>query len=401
MLRHPLSSAVGRTAGADISRVTDGITASLRNFSVARKLQQDNSNDGDNNDDYSLPLMGKQRAAAAFDELMSISDMPTNSDSSSASPSSPAASPDTDKPTQTPIRPAALASLTRGPRIIKVSSLPSRDGVRIIRGGFRGPGGAGPPAGGRRPSIPGMTGDLYRQPQRFAGRGGGGGGGGGGGRGGRRGRGRRREGGDGDRRRGGRDDGRQGDPEDVEDPAVQAWREEKEMGALVPYNPSVSLSVLAGYGPAVATSTTPFAAAETATRQARILGGGDAYHEGHLLEPQDAQARFRDGEGVFFPTPRARKLARRNSPSTLGWIGLPPEETRTAVLEAALLGHYDGPRFAEPGDTAGAVRSYVRRDGTWNADASRRIEAKIMSLLPDGWQGAPASTRAASARPSR
>ena len=68
-----------------------------------------------------------------------------------------------------------------------------------------------------------------------------------------------------------------------------------------------------------------------------------------------------------------------------------------AVLEAAVLGRYDGPAFAPRDDTLATVRNYVRRDGTWNADASRRIEAKIQSLLAQNTTPA-AAGRSAKAR---
>ena len=60
----------------------------------------------------------------------------------------------------------------------------------------------------------------------------------------------------------------------------------------------------------------------------------------------------------------------------------PLETTKQAVLEDALLGKYNGPQYADPADTLGTARNYVRRDGSWRAASERMLLAKIESLLP-------------------
>ncbi|KAI1636495.1 hypothetical protein F4809DRAFT_382386 [Biscogniauxia mediterranea] len=435
MIRNPLYSAVARPARADLCRVTEGIAASLRHFSTAQRLQQENDSssrgngDGNNRDGSNNPDSKRTRAAAAFDELLSTA---TNTGSlSSGGPIPPLVSRGA-SPIAPPRSVVPGSGDTRGPNIIRVPSLPSRGGreegggrggPNIIRGGFRGRvrgsfadrratasdfSGQGPASDSserpdRRPVYWGIVRGNHpeneaRRGMRFRGRGGGGGGGnrgsrvGGGGRGGGRRRGARR-GQDGDRK----DEKEEGQQDDWEDPKVQEWREDREMGAPLVFNPSMTLDTLAGYGPAMATSGTPQAVGETAMRQARILGGGMPYDEHMMLEADEVRQRYRDGEGVFFPSQRAKDLTLAHHRKHHRAFETPPPETRDAVLEAAVLGRYDGPAFAPAGDTLATVRNYVRRDGTWNADASRRIEAKIQSLLAQNTASAPAG-RSAKAR---
>lgn len=156
--------------------------------------------------------------------------------------------------------------------------------------------------------------------------------------------------------------------------------EQKETGATMAFNPSVTLASLAGWGPAVATSSTPFAQGETALRQARILGSGDNFHPTHLHNPHEMRLGWRDGTGVFIPPSEEGKLWAKQVLRDREVKA--PAEIKTAVLEDALLGKYgEGPKYADPKDTLATVRNYARRDGTWNAAAERSIEAKVRRLL--------------------
>ncbi|XXH05627.1 succinate semialdehyde dehydrogenase NADP+ linked [Hypoxylon texense] len=289
----------------------------------------------------------------------------------------------------------------------EISSSPQQR--NIIRGGFRGRGrgqGGNFSPSSRGPSSQG-GGSFNRddRPRRARG----GGGAGGGASGGRR---RRRDDGDGESGGGGRGKQRDRDErfakESLDSPAkVKAYIEQQEIGLARPFNPTAVTTTeglwksLAGYGPAVATSGTPFAQGETALRQARVLGGGGFFHQQHVAHPDAVRAAWRDGTGVFVPpSDEARqwtetvleRMVERSGEGSKPFGA--PEEVKTAVLEDALLGRYEGPKYAEPGDAAGTIRSYVKRDGTWNAEASRRIEAKVKSLLP---QRRPAAGAAAAA----
>ena len=178
---------------------------------------------------------------------------------------------------------------------------------------------------------------------------------------------------------------------DSEDPDYDAWTEPLESGIVQSYNPAFDLiKDLAGYAPAIASSTTPLAQHATALTQTRILGGGRSYSPGDIPWPADAKKQYTEGNGIFFPSEEIKKFVSRRAEME---FKAPPAETKSAILDAALLGKYDGPKFAQPGDHVGSVKSYVKREGTWNAAAERRIEAKIKSLLP-------AQQAAAVARPA-
>ncbi|KAI1800485.1 hypothetical protein F4811DRAFT_28193 [Daldinia bambusicola] len=452
MIRHPLHSAVGRTtARSDLSRVVDGIAASLRQFSVsARRNAQDNNNnnnnnnngnDGGNDDDASPRPTGRQRSVAAANELIATvhggidaagagaGANPNQQNNSAGAPSSPAGAS------------AATAPRPQGPNIIRINSIsrglagirrtaspsgpPPRlnangAGPRIIRGGFVGRGrgrggaagsparggaprqaGAGAGAGGggmrgRGPRGSGGLTDVDNRPRRA--RGGGARGGGG------RGRGRRR-------RKDGEDEEGSGaawlerrkqlqeereQAERLEDMRVKAFFDEKDAGQTMAFNPRLTLETLAGWGPGVATAATPFGQGEAVLRQARILGSGQAYHPQNLETPYAMHTAWRAGPGCFVPPSDEARLWKKQVFKDRPFEA--PAEVKTAVLEDALLGKYgEGPKYAEPKDTIGTLRSYVRRDGTWNAQAERRIEDKVRSLLRMGPAAAAAPEASAAA----
>ncbi|KAI0456374.1 hypothetical protein F5B21DRAFT_159654 [Xylaria acuta] len=365
MIRQPFNSAIGRTR-ADVGRVTDGIAASLRAFSTAQQLA---AAPQDGSDGSGSRLTGRQRAAAAFSDLVEMHNgnsprPPQRSDVTYRkldlrSDSAPVVAPGTSSP--------------GGPNIIRGGL---RGGFRG-RGGFSGGGGAAAGRGGRGGGRGGSLGGAMGP--------------------GRRGRGGRRsnsEGGrGGGRKRGGQreNDDEGPDADDGWSPEVIAMREAKERGSLHQFDPSISMSDLAGWGPAVATAKSSFAKDETVLRQARVLGGGQPFHPLNTLRSDDLWTRYTKGTGVFFPTEEVKKW----SAGAMGLEAFPPvpKETKDAVLQDALLGTYQGPQYVELKDTFGAgealgvVRNYVRRDASWNSDAQRRIEEKVRSLLPGGKTG--------------
>ncbi|KAI0384139.1 hypothetical protein F5Y04DRAFT_236740 [Hypomontagnella monticulosa] len=394
MIRHPLHSAVGRTR-PDLNRVADGIAASLRQFSFSA---------GRSADDQPQRPTGRQRAAAAVDELIATAESSTSSakqtlaTSSGSRPqgSSQSSSSDTARP---PPR-------SQGPNIITLKNISrgapdSGNGgiANLIRGGFlgrgrgRGGGSFAPSAGrggfaGRGRGGARAGGNRDDRPRRSR-------------RGGARGRRGRDEDGEGGGRRGrgrGRDNqGDEGQARIGSDPEVKAYLAQKETGETIAFNPSVSLAELAGWGPAMATSATPFAQGETVMRQARILGGGQNFHPTYLENQHEMRVAWRDGPGVFVPPSEDAKVWAKQ---VLGDREVKaPEEIKTAVLEDALLGKYEGPKYTDPSDTLATVRNYAKRDGTWNAGAERSIEAKVRSLLGPSAAPAAAKAGAAKARP--
>ncbi|KAH8162998.1 hypothetical protein CIB48_g5238 [Xylaria polymorpha] len=346
MIRQPFNSAIGRTRG-DLSRITDGIAASLRAFSTAQQLAAA-PQDGDNGN--SPQPTGRQRAAAAFSDLVGMSN-----EISSRPPQA----------SNSGFRILDLRSnsaVPGGPNVIRGGPNIIRGTPNIIRGGLRGSfkGRGGSDRGGMGPAR----------------------------RGGRRGG--DREGGSGRRRRQEENDTEADEMENNWSPEVIAMREARERGTEHKFDPSITTSDLAGWGPAVPTANSSFARDETVIRQARILGSGQAFHPLNTLGSDDMWTRYKKSTGVFFPTEEAKKWAAE----AMGVEAFPPvpKETKDAVLQDALLGTYRGPQYVEfhdtqyiaPQETLGVVRNYVRKDGTWNTDAQRRIEEKVRSLLPGG-----------------
>ncbi|KAI0521543.1 hypothetical protein F5B22DRAFT_595352 [Xylaria bambusicola] len=351
MIRQPFNSALGRTR-ADLSRVKEGIAASLRAFSTAQQLA---ANPTDNNGNHGSPQpTGRQRAAAAVSDLFELS-------RGGRGRSSPGPAPEKPESAFKKINSRAEHDPITVPKATLSGSNPN-----IIRGGLRG----GIRGRGRGGFMRGGAGLGGRGGGRGRGRGGGGGGGGGGGRGGRRGK----DGEDAD------------DSTDVKEGAwsaeVLAMREAKEIGSSHDFDPTISREDLAGWGPAVPTTGSRSAKDDTVIRQARILGGGRQFEPTNIMASSDMWKQYTLGSGVFFPSLEMKK----RSAELMGLESFPPlpKETKDAVLQSALLGTYQGPEYVELKDTLGTVYNYVRRDASWSADAQRRIEEKVRSLLPGG-----------------
>jgi len=217
--------------------------------------------------------------------------------------------------------------------------------------------------------------------------------------------GRVNRGGRGGRRRGGRDGGREGgrdgaldggrgggggdkydsrrlDPLFVTDEEA-AYVARLEEGVAGVYDPSFTLESLHGYAPAVATSNSPFGYAATAVTQARMLSGGQPYeHENHVL-PEEALARSKQGaQGVLFPSKESRAWTQEFTTAEGVQYKSANDETKQAVLEAALQGKYDAPQAVKLGDTLSLVQNYARKDTRVYGQPGRTIHDKIKSLLP-------------------
>ncbi|KAI1105713.1 hypothetical protein F4804DRAFT_109969 [Jackrogersella minutella] len=427
MIRHPLHSAAVGRARPDLSRVADGIAASLRQFSIsAQRCAPDRNDDEDRRPRPS----GRQRTVAAVDEIISTMEGgPADTPRTSYPPSEAHRSfrPAEAAPPR-PIEASRDAGSDDKPRFVirreyreymdsprggmrggmRGGSSGGPSGPNIIRGGFRGRGGGASSfsRGGGASSF-GRGGGGYGGGYGNSDGGGGYGsfsrGRGGGGfrgrddrprrsRGPRRARGSRNdEDGEGGRRkRNGRE--QESEPQQLlgTEPHVREYLDAQEQGETAAFNPALSLAELAGWGPAVATSKTPFGQGETVLRQARILGGGQAFHSSHLQDPLAMRLAWRDGMGLFTPTGEDAQMWTRQVMRDR--VVQAPAEVKTAVLDDAMLGQYQGPQYADTNDTLGTVRSYVKRDGTWNVHAERSIEAKVSSMIG---KSAPTSAPAA------
>lgn len=167
------------------------------------------------------------------------------------------------------------------------------------------------------------------------------------------------------------------------DPQLTSYIDARVNGVDRVYNPTAPKDLFAelgAYAPAIATNASPLAKTSTIINQAVMLGGGRPFHPEDVPLPAEAQRQYQDGHGVFFPSAEAKASVAKITNKVK--YANPPDETVTAVLDSAILGKYDGPKFAPPSDSLGTVRSYVKRHGTWNAEAERNIEAKVKSLLP-------------------
>ncbi|ETS74801.1 hypothetical protein PFICI_13285 [Pestalotiopsis fici W106-1] len=399
MIRHSIHNGLGR-GRPELSRLSEGISASLRMFSAAQaRCAEDN--DG-------ARSSSRQRSAAAGSELLSMNDKRNNT------PTTPKTPAPRSSPKIISVGSAGGARTTGFTGFKKVdakdlskplpgAAAPGGPGG-IIRGGFRGRGGGAFPSRGGG-AFPSRGGGAFpsRGGGNFAARRGGAAGGGdgqfrGGGRG--RGRGRRRGGPDDRPQRSNRPDAAAMQEENefqrfkafgtAEDPELIEYYEAVECGVERPYQPTGPkdlLASLAGYAPAIASSPSPLAKEATIISQAVVLGGGRRYHPEAWPSPPDAWSQLKQGNGVFFPNERAKAWVNNFSKTKYQSV---PKETQTAVLDAAILGKYDGPKHAELKDTIGTVRSFVKRHGTWNAAAERSIEARIKSLLPGAAQSGPA-----------
>ncbi|KAI0473699.1 hypothetical protein GGR56DRAFT_648626 [Xylariaceae sp. FL0804] len=388
MIRHPLHSTVGRagarTTAADLSRVADGLAATVRSFSAAqqrRAADDDRSGSGRGKND-GPPSPRRERLTNALDDIMSLNRDYRGSQGSTLAPARGGrGGPSAVKPNPINI---VLGRSAGGPnpsvRRIGGGGPGGRGGLdggpNIIRGGFRGRGGRG--------------GDFRGG---FSRGGRGGRGAPRGGRGGRGGISGRRDRGS---RRGGVDDaeledfsgeGRdelgippearaemaKADDEDVPPELLKQFHEFKkefQQKAAEKFHPEIRR--------AIEGEIMPYDEEEAEYEQTREEVEGKEMPYGPGL-------RLADLVGHGPPTPtspgalvirQTQMLPMRKEPY--------PAATKQAVLEGALLGKHVPPQFAETGDTLGVIRSYVKREGSYYSDAEKRIEAKVASLLPGG-----------------
>jgi hypothetical protein len=170
----------------------------------------------------------------------------------------------------------------------------------------------------------------------------------------------------------------------------QTWFNNIEQGVVTKYTPSVTLESLSGYGPALATDAS-LGKVESAMRSMRILGGGKPFHAaGYYNDPKENVQRYaHDKKPVFFDDLKERNWLGK---SQNVWINPPLENTKTAIMQAAVQGKYAGPEFAPLNNTMAVLESYHARDATYTPTNGKDFDAKVRSLLPA--QGAGAKTAA-------
>ncbi len=287
------------------------------------------------------------------------------------------------------------------PRVLNVRSL--RGGLRSRGGGGGGGGGgfgagfSGAPGEGSGPS------GFVRRPVRFAGAGAGGGAGGaaGGARGGRkkfglggggsaRGRGRAGRG-----RKFGKKKEEEG--KDEREGMELKWnREEREVvnrieqGVVVPFEPSVTVESLTGFGAAVATDA-GIGQVETLLRTMRLMTGGVAFNSdvGVTADVTEVMKRYGEKKPIFMHS-KAEKAWIESAQPRLR-VAPPDAGTKKAIVDAAILGKYPTASFAEAGDIRATMANYHGRTFTYLASDSQKFVDKVLSLLPAQGEAKPAA----------
>ncbi|KAF4636672.1 hypothetical protein G7Y89_g1403 [Cudoniella acicularis] len=347
----------GRPVANDLSRVADGIAASLRQFSIsASKCASDNSN----GERPPLKITRSQRSAEAFKEASSLAPRSRGIDARSLA-----------------AQPPPSFTITR------VDAGPALE--------YRGIGGRG---GGISEFYRGRGerggGTFMRE-----GRGRGSGMGGRGGRGGRgalraRGRGRGRGGPVKKDRRPKQEDE---EPEEPYNDEEKAYITGAECGWLTPYNPTTSAETLAQMGPPVISSARGIN--ETLVYKMQVATGntaGNYRHAGlHLgkLSRGNGLAMFESEEQKTV----AQAFKRQKNKTVEGpfvqalggkrKIGELDEKEKDLLTKTWVAGQYTAPMPAEKGDVLGQVDAFLRRNETYLPEDMRKLEAKLASLLPN------------------
>lgn len=151
-------------------------------------------------------------------------------------------------------------------------------------------------------------------------------------------------------------------------------------GWPVPYEPKTSLESLLGKGTLGIGSARGLL--DTAGNKMQVgtdnVNGPHQHADEHL-------ARIHHGHGTMFENTEAKEVALkylgRQARKQLIRDALPDAE-REKLSKAWVAGHYDGPAPVEKGDVLGQVEAYARRNETYLPQDSRKLQAKLASLLP-------------------
>ncbi|CAG8972974.1 hypothetical protein HYALB_00008334 [Hymenoscyphus albidus] len=347
----------GRPVAQDISRVADRIAASLRHFTVTR----DGGSGGDNREGPSR----SQRSREAFNEVSSLAPKPSN--------------------------------VTRGIDARALAAKPPTGSFTIVRerfsgptpgrspggyrGGFRGPGEAstGGFRGGARPGgyEGGYQGRATGGPQAGRGRPGM-----------TRGRGSRRGGGKRTRAP------RASEEDYAEEPytdAEKAYLYNSQCGFREPYNPSTSAESMAAVSPPVVSSSK--GVNHTIAYKLQTATGTRA---GHYYHAANHIARVHDGNGfAFFEDGDQKSIANswlgqrtKDISTTLGkgfakaQVGDLDEKAKETLMKTWVAGQYQAPKTPAANDVLGQVDFFLRRNETYLPQDTRKLVAKLSSLLP-------------------
>lgn len=165
-----------------------------------------------------------------------------------------------------------------------------------------------------------------------------------------------------------------------------------EQGFLTPYDPTTSVESLARQGPPILSSRRGVGESLVYKLQVATKLIGAHYEIG-----SEHFARVERGNGTMFETEeqrvitqawmhqRGKELAEKAgkpydpSKSDLGTLS---KEDQERILKEWVAGQYVGPKLAAAGDILGQVEAYTRRNETYLPEDTRRIQAKLKTLLP-------------------
>jgi hypothetical protein len=162
-------------------------------------------------------------------------------------------------------------------------------------------------------------------------------------------------------------------------------------GLPTPYRPSLTLDDLVGFGPPIATDHA-MGRVELAMRSMRVLGGGMPFSgdTGYYNMLHDTRQQLSSKGAVFFSDLSERDWLVKHGEKYLADDYVPRDKTklaaaartRQAIIETAVRGLYEAPKYAERTDILGSVASFQTRNGTYKVGNKRQFEEKALSLLP-------------------
>ncbi|KAL2183790.1 hypothetical protein L209DRAFT_662118, partial [Thermothelomyces heterothallicus CBS 203.75] len=176
----------------------------------------------------------------------------------------------------------------------------------------------------------------------------------------------------------------------VWNPEEQAVLDRLDKGEVVPHTPKLTRETLTGYGAAVATDA-PIGPAETVLRNMRLMTGGMAFNSdsGVTTDLKEVMKRYFYKKPIFVHSKGEREWIESAYPK-LRLVG-PNEKIKKAILEPAVLGKYEQPKFADITDVKGTVANYHSRTSTYMDADSQKFIDKVLSLLPPQQGGKPAA----------
>jgi len=168
-------------------------------------------------------------------------------------------------------------------------------------------------------------------------------------------------------------------PQTVEEVALD---KEYRQGKPTPFNPTLTLESLTGYGPAIAADGVR-AKEESVLQGLRALSGGTQFapEEGQWGIPNHIANRLKYQEGVYFFSDVREREHLMSDPKAVaklpdGKIPGPDENVKKAVLDAVVRGAYEKP---EPGQ-----HGYLVKSSSWLHSDTEVFEGKVSAMLAKG-----------------